>query len=109
MYGVMTSGEQCRDCYQCEDLSPHSCAERVRFRHLADKFSKELEACQSESQPMHHRRRLTLLEVFCGPNSQLTTQVRNLGGKAERLGLAQCDFQSSGGPKLLLYCYSICC
>ena len=97
----MTAGEPCKECYQCEDLSTHSCAKRVRFRHLVEKFSQELEACQSESQPVHHRPRLNLLEVFCGPNSQLTTQVRNLGGKAERLGLAQCDLQSTEGRKLL--------
>ena len=101
MYGFMTAGEPCKECYQYEDLSTHSCAERVRFRQLVEEFSKEFEACQSESQPMHHRRRLNLLEVFCGPNSQLTTQVRNLGGKAERLGLAQCDLQSPEGRKLL--------
>ena len=45
--------------------------------------------------------RLNLLEVFCGPKSQLTHQVQQLGFKAERIGLEQCDLQSHDGRNML--------
>eukprot|EP00435_Cladocopium_sp_Y103_P041817 s1270_g11.t1 len=45
--------------------------------------------------------RLDLLEVFCGPQSQLTHQSRQMGFKAERMSLMQGDLQTRSGRSLL--------
>jgi len=37
------------------------------------------------------------MEVFCGANSQLTHQCKQLGFRAERFGSEQCDLQTKHG------------
>ena len=44
---------------------------------------------------------LDLLEVFCGPQSQLTAQSQKLGYRAERFSMSQGDLQTSSGRESL--------
>lgn len=102
MLGFITAGETCNDCPQFDHLSKHSCRERQRFQSLVCQYTKELQSVMLEPcRILRSRGQLKLLEVFCGPNSQLTHQVQQLGFRAERMGLAQCDLQQAEGRRLL--------
>ena len=102
MLGFLAAGETWSDNQHVDHLTTHSCAERQKFRQLVELYSQELDSCIRESKPTcGNRGRLTLLEVFCGPESRLTHQVQQLGFQAQRLGLAQCDLQSREGRLLL--------
>ena len=70
--------------------------ERKIFQHLVQKYTTELQAVkQSKNESL--RSHLCLLEVFCGPNSQLTRQAIAAGLKAERFGLDQGDLSTQEG------------
>ena len=102
MLGFITAGETCNDCPQFDHLSKHSCRERQRFQNLVCQYTKELQSVMVEPcRILRSRGQLKLLEVFCGPNSQLTHQVQQLGFRADRMGLAQCDLQQAEGRRLL--------
>ena len=102
MFGFLAAGDPSHDCDQHENLSSHSCAERQRFWKLVHKYEKELMSMAAETKTSTiSQKRLDVLEVFCGPNSQLTKQCNNLGYNAERLGYAQCDLQNSEGRTML--------
>ena len=66
---------------------------RSKIRSFVRKFSQEFESVIQSLQS--NRRslpsRLDLLEVMCSEQSELTTQVRKLGGRAERFGRVQGD------------------
>ena len=97
----MAAGELCQDC-PSYDIAKQTCQERQRCFKLGRQYTEELQ--QARIQPCPHLRskgKLTLLEVFCGPQSQLTHQVQQLGFKAERLGFSQCDLQQYEGRKML--------
>ena len=82
--------------------SPETCQERSRFHRLIRQFSKELEQVQQQvGESSRKLSRLDLLEVFCGPQSQLTHQAQQLGYRAKRLGLEQCDLDTYNGRQWL--------
>eukprot|EP00435_Cladocopium_sp_Y103_P018806 s1370_g4.t1 len=102
MTGLFAAGEPCHDCYHAHDLSSHTCEERKRFHMLVSKYEQELMSLAAETMPkIVPSKKLDLLEVFCGPNSQLTHQCKQLGYQAVRLGYAQCDLQSKEGRTIL--------
>ena len=74
-----------------------------QVKRLVRKFEKELQSViqQVESTHKRHGPRLDLLEVMCSAESELTGQVRKLGGKAERFGRIQGDLQTPEGRKKL--------
>eukprot|EP00435_Cladocopium_sp_Y103_P037577 s2392_g10.t1 len=73
------------------------------MRKLVKSFEHELQQVtqQLESKSNSSRTRLDLLEVMCSAESELTSQVRKLGGKAERFGRVQGDLQTTDGRKRL--------
>ena len=81
------AGDLSADCCYAGDLTPEGNQERKRLWQLVQQFSKEFDECLKENvnQPSHSPK-ITLLEVFCGPSSQLTHQARQLGYRAERCG-----------------------
>jgi hypothetical protein len=72
-------------------------------RRLDRKFEQELQivANQVESHGQNRGPRIDLLEVVCSTESELTSQVRKLGGRAERFGRVQGDLQTPEGRKKL--------
>ena len=76
---------------------------QAKIQKLVKKFTQELNQVihQREASRIQSGARLNLLEVMCSPNSELTNQVRKLGGKAERFGRVQGDLQTSDGRKRL--------
>lgn len=76
---------------------------QAKIQKLVKKFTQELNQVihQREASRMPAGTRLDLLEVMCSPNSELTNQVRKLGGRAERFGRVQGDLQTSDGRKRL--------
>ena len=102
MLGMLAAGDPCSSVYHTEGLEHHTCQERRRFVRLVEQYTEELDTViQANSKQSQTSCRLNLLEVFCGPKSQLTHQVQQLGFKAERMGLEQCDLQSSEGRNML--------
>ena len=70
-----------------------------KCHQLVQQFSKEL---ASISQSCHQRSApIQVLEVFCGPQSELTKQVNNLGFKACRHGLSEGDLGTVEGRSVL--------
>ena len=54
----------------------------------------------------HQSRPLDLLEVYCEPNSQITTQINKIGGRAMRFSKSDGDLNTSEGvQKLWLWIY----
>ena len=99
--GILLAGDLSADCpfQNPSTATPESNRERIHFQNLIQQFSKELnqviKQCDSKAQ------RLDLLEVFCGPQSQLTAQASKLGYRAERFGMAQGDLHSHSGRREL--------
>ena len=92
------AGDLSGECFYSGDFTPEVHQERKRLWQLVHQFTSEFEqlikdhASQTSRSP-----KLSILEVFCGPNSQLSHQARQLGYRAERCGRAQCDLQSVSG------------
>ena len=102
MVGMLAAGDPCSSVYNTEDLESHTCQERRRFVRLVGQYTEELgKVIQTNSKQSQTSCRLNLLEVFWGPKSQLTHQVQQLGFKAKRMGLEQCDLQSFEGRNML--------
>ena len=100
--GLLAAGDPCESVYHVENLDTHACQERRRFEQVVHRYSEELDAViAANSQHAKPSCRLSLLEVFCGPKSQLTHQVQQLGFKAERLGWEQCDLQTPEGRNVV--------
>ena len=72
--------------------------ERSRYQQLVQKYTDELEACVKQNSTI---RKINSLEVFSGPQSQLTQQVQNAGLKGDRFGYQQGDLTTIEGRKLL--------
>ena len=86
MLGLLAAGDPCESVYHSENWETHTCRERKRFEQLVRRYSEELDiVVVANSQHAKPSCRLNLLEVFCGPKSQLIHQVEQLGFKAERL------------------------
>ena len=102
MLGLLAAGDPCESTYHDQKWETHTCREREKFEKLVRQYSNEIDqVIHANSQQSKPSCRLNLLEVFCGPKSQLTHQVQQLGHKAERLGFEQCDLQTMEGRKLL--------
>ena len=69
--------------------------ERKRFLNLVQQYQQEYNEIL-KSNPTRGTR-VDVVEIFCGPNSQLTHQCRQLGFRAERFGKEQCDLQTQHG------------
>ena len=105
---IQDAGDVSADCHYSGDFHSEHHHERKRFWKLIQQYTKELSECIQDSQDREtFPPKLTLLEVFCGPNSQLTHQTQQLGYRASRFGLAQGDLQTVSGRshlfQLLVY------
>jgi hypothetical protein len=86
---LQSAGDLSAECtYTINDnFTPESNRERDHFLKLLNKFTNELSQVQQQHKHQSMNccsQRLDLLEVFCGPQSQLTHQSQQLGYKAER-------------------------
>ena len=96
------AGDLSADCFVSQE-NPFTCEsnkERIRFNQLVQQYTNELQAI-SKNHTMRHAPRLDLLEVFCGPESQLTHQSQRLGYRALRLSILQGDLQTRSGRETL--------
>ena len=101
---ALLAGDLSDDCNypSNSNFTPESNRERVHFQNLIQQYSKELQTIVQHHQ--HNREpRLDLLEVFCGPQSQLTSQAQKLGYRAERFGMLQGDLQTLQGRDSLFH------
>jgi len=101
---ALLAGDLSDDCNypSNSNFTPESNRERVHFQNLIQQYSKELQTIVQRHQ--HNREpRLDLLEVFCGPQSQLTSQAQKLGYRAERFGMLQGDLQTLQGRDSLFH------
>ena len=80
-------------------VAPETNVERRMFNKLMTQITQELESTQPTSGSMQPA--VDVLEVFCGPQSQLTAQCRQLGHRAIRFGLAEGDLQTVEGRQQL--------
>ena len=72
---------------------------RVKLQNLIRRYETELMVAQHRT--TNNGQRIHLLEIFCGPNSELTRQTLQLRGSAMRCGLAQGDLSTAGGRQQL--------
>ena len=67
-----------------------------KFQSLVDQFAKEMQEVSSKpsirSEPM-----VQVMEVLCGPQSELTKQVNNMGYRAVRFGYQEGDAATKEG------------
>ena len=70
------------------------------FNKLVQQISQELQEV-SDSVGRRHEPVIQVLEVFCGPQSELTKQTSQLGYRACRFGLQEGDLSTTVGRKLL--------
>ena len=75
--------------------APETNVERKLFNKLLIQMSRELETCEPPTN--RFQKPIDVLEVFCGPHSQLTHQCQQLGHRAMRFGLAEGDLQTVEG------------
>ena len=87
------------DCQLVEGESSN-----LSLRRLIKKFRRELKDVIAHRPSTMTRKPMHLLEVFCDENSQLTKQVRQLGGKAFRWGLEQGDLRNAFYRQRLFEC-----
>ena len=70
-----------------------------KFHKLVQQFTSELksisQSCSQKGTPIQ------VLEVFCGPQSELTKQVNNLGYKGVRHGFQEGDLATESGRAVL--------
>ena len=94
------AGDPSADCHYSHDVStsPQTSEERIKFQKLVQQFSQELQTIQSQT--TINSKRTDVIEVFCGPDSQLTHQTRNLGFKADRFSRQQGDLPTTEGRHL---------
>ena len=102
---ALQAGDLSADCnFQSTiNSTPESNRERTHFQKLVQQYTKELQTiCQQHEQHAGVKGpRLDVLEVFCGPQSQLTAQAQKLGYRAERFGMLQGDLQTLQGRETL--------
>ena len=92
----ITAGDVSADCYAAESITPETNHERVLFRKLVHRYTDELETVRKPCANSRVRP-LDVMEIFCGPQSQLTHQCKQLGFQAERFGYQQGDLQTETG------------
>ena len=69
------------------------------FKSLLILFPMNLKTCKERVECSGSK--IDVLEVFCGPQSQLTHQCQQLGYRAVRFGLAEGDLQTEEGRNRL--------
>ena len=100
----LDAGDLSSDCVYVNEskYTPESNRERFHLQSLVQKFSQEFHSVVQQTNGTHGKKApLDVLEVFCGPQSQLTHQSTKLGYRAERFGLSQGDLQTRSGRELL--------
>ena len=104
---VLQAGDLSADCnfHSTNHFTPESNRERSHFQRRVQQYTKELQPIiqQHQQHCSEKGQRLDLLEVFCGPQSQLTAQAQKLGYRAERFGMAQGDLQTFQGRESLFH------
>ena len=102
---ALQAGDLSADCnFQSTiNSTPESNRERVQFQKLVQQYTKELQTIYQRHEQHDGIKgpRLDVLEVFCGPQSQLTSQAQKLGYRAERFGMLQGDLQTLQGREIL--------
>ena len=101
---VLLAGDLSEECnfQDTDQLSPESNRERTHFQQLIQKYTKQLQTISQQHELRSNKApRLDLLEVFCGPQSQLTAQSQKLGYRAERFSMLQGDLQTTSGREEL--------
>ena len=78
-----------------QNIAPETNVERRMFNRLLNQVTQELESTHTISSKIQPA--VDVLEVFCGPQSQLTAQCRQMGHRAIRFGLAEGDLQTVEG------------
>ena len=91
------AGDVSAECFASETQqeTPETNHERKLFNKFVQQYTTELSQIQNNTNS--HGYRLDVLEIFCGPQSQLTSQSQQLGLKAERFGLQQGDLHTISG------------
>ena len=100
----LEAGDLSSECVYVNEsqYTPESNRERSHLQSLVQKFSQEFRSVvQQYDGNLGKKAPLDVLEVFCGPQSQLTHQSTKLGYRAERFGLSQGDLQTRSGRELL--------
>ena len=82
-------------------VTPETNRERKMFNKMVLQISNELEQVMLADH--HGGSKIDVLEVFCGPSSQLTHQCQQMGHRAMRFGLAEGDLQTSEGRQRLFH------
>ena len=101
------SNEWMQDAHTAMNHSPMT--EYDELKTLVKKFRKEFQAAKQESVGAFSRtEQYDLLEIFCEPQSQLTHQVQQMGGKAIRWGLAQGDLSEPQNRHQLFKLFNKC-
>lgn len=71
-----------------------------QFQEMIIQLEGEFDKVQQQKFRIKHPQ-ITLMEVFCSSNSELTQQVRNLGKGAQRMSLDQADLSTQEGRQKL--------
>ena len=82
-------------------IAPETNTERKMFNKWLHQITREFNSCGDVSGKLSPA--IDVLEVFCGPNSQLTHQCQQMGHRAMRFGLAEGDLQTVEGRQRLFH------
>ena len=101
---IHEAGDVSADCHYTGNFTAECNQERRRLWNLVHQYSQELKECQRSNQDRtQFSPKLSLLEVFCGADSQLTNQSTQLGYRASRFGKHQGDLQTVSGRSALFH------
>ena len=96
----ITAGDVSADCLVTETSAPETNQERMIFNKLVHRYTQELEDVIRNSTGVNNKQKsLDVLEIFCGPQSQLTHQCQQLKFQAARFGYQQGDLQTEAGRR----------
>lgn len=70
---------------------------QAKIKRMVAQFARELKEVQVLEKSKRAGPRIDLLEVMCSSHSELTHQMRQVGGTAHRFGLEQGDLQTTNG------------
>ncbi len=96
LHALTDAGDISHESVPCkENLSVERSAERIKFNQLVQQYQREYN--DIASQCLEKGPRVDIMEIFCGPDSQLSHQCQQLGFRAVRFGKEQCDLQTRHG------------
>ena len=75
----------------------------AKIQKLVEQFEKELLEISQKKRFSRAGPRVDLCEVMCGPSSELTHQMQQVGGTSYRFGLEQGDLQTTTGRQKLFH------